>query len=76
MAKLPKLKIRGLGWDVSEGIRDFEQAKYLPFGQNVIILVEGNAIKSYEDLIRLASQNPHRDKEFLEVKFLELLRGG
>lgn len=76
MTKLPKLKIKGLGWDVSEEIRDFEQAKYLPFGQNVIIVVEGHAIRSYEDLVRLASQDRHRNKEFLEVKFLELLRGG
>lgn len=76
MSKLPKLKINGLGWDVCDEIRDFEQAKYLPFGHNVIIAVEGQVIGSYEDLIQLAAQDRHKGKEFLEVKFLELLRGG
>lgn len=76
MTKLPKLKVKGLGWDISEEIRDFEQAKYLPFGHNVIIVVEGQVIESYEDLIQLAAQDRYKDKEFLEVMFLPIIVGG
>lgn len=76
MTKLPKLKVKGLGWDVSEEIRDFEQAKYLPFGHNLIIVVEGQVIESYEDLVQLAAQDRYKNKEFLEVMFLPIIVGG
>jgi len=39
LEKLPKLKARGLRWDVSKEIRDFEQAKYLPFDNSLMIIV-------------------------------------
>ena len=76
MTKLPKLEVKGLGWDVSEQIRDFEQAKCLPFGHNIIIVVEGQVIGSYEELVQLATQHRYKDKEFLQVTFLPIIVGG
>ncbi len=76
MTKLPKLKIKGLGWDSTEEIRDFEQARYLPFGQDVTIVVEDQVVGSYEDLVRLAHLNHYKNKEFLDIKFLSIIVGG
>lgn len=76
MSKLPKLKVKGLGWDVSEEIRDFEQAKYFPFGHDVIIVAEGQVITSYDDLVQLVDQEDYKNKKFLEVMFLSIIVGG
>ena len=65
MNKLPKLKIKGLGWDVSEQSLDFDQAKYLPFGQDVTVVVEDQVVSSYEDLVQLISSHHYEYKEFL-----------
>ena len=74
--KLPKLKVEGLGWDVSKGICDFDQAKYFPFNRDLVIVVEGQAVRSYDDLLELVSKNHYEDREFLEVKFLPTIVGG
>ena len=76
MTKLPKLKIKGLGWDTSEEIRDFDQAKHLPFGHDVTIVVEDQVVKSYEELVQLVASHHYEDKEFLEVTFLPIIAGG
>ena len=76
MAELPKLRVKGLGWRGSGDVRDFDQAKHLPFGHGMIIMVEGQVIRSYEALVQLAGLESHKDKEFLEVKLLPLLGGG
>ncbi len=76
MSKLPKLKVRGFSWDASEEIRDFEQGKYLPFCEHICIVVEGEVILSYEQLVQLAAQDEYKDKEFLEVELLPLTGGG
>jgi len=77
MSKLPKLRVLNPFWDVAEEIRDFEQGKYLPFNAlNSLIVVEDQVIYSYEDLVRLAAEDRHKDKEFLEVRFLDVFIGG
>ncbi len=74
--KLPRLKVKGLGWDASKGICDFDQAKYFPFSRDLVIVVEGEAIRSYEDLLELVSKNHYEDRKFLEVVFLSTIVGG
>ncbi len=76
MAKLPKLKVINPYWDVPEEIRDFEQGKYFPFCEHICIVVEGQVIWSYDDLNQLAAEDRHKDKEFLEVRFVEIVSGG
>jgi hypothetical protein len=77
LSKYPKLKIRGLGWDASEEIRDFDQAKYLPFGNDdLIIVVEDQVINSLEDLLKLVTLDEYKGKEYLEIKFLSVIIGG
>ena len=74
--KLPRLNVKTFPGS-SEEIRDFEQAVDLPF-LDVLILVEGRRIGSYEELVQLASQEAYRDRESLEVMVLSagLFDGG
>ena len=77
MSRLPKLRVLKPSWDVAEEIRDFEQGKYLPFNtENIWIVVEGQVIDSYEDLVRLAADPRFKDKEFLEIRFVDIIIGG
>ena len=77
MSKLPKLRVINPYWDVAEEIRDFERGKYLPFrATSIFIAVEGQVVHSYEELVRLATKDCHKDKEFLEVRYSEIIGGG
>ncbi|OGO25379.1 MAG: hypothetical protein A2144_09480 [Chloroflexi bacterium RBG_16_50_9] len=76
MGKLPRLRVEGLGWEALGGAHDFEEARRFPYGQNVMVVVEGHVIGSYEELALLAAQPEFRNREFLEVKFLEYVVGG
>ena len=73
MSNLPKLKVKSIS---GEEIRDFEQGKYLPFCDYVLILVEGKVINSYEEFVQLVAQDRYKDKEFLEVTLMPLVMGG
>jgi hypothetical protein len=76
MDKMPKLKVNGLGWSNSPELVDFEQARYFPYCNDLIITVEDQVINSYNDLVQLASAGTYKDKEYLEVVFLPMIVGG
>ncbi|MDH5695983.1 MAG: hypothetical protein OEZ00_05190 [Dehalococcoidia bacterium] len=74
MSELPKLKVKWwtLGSAEEKTTCDFEQAKDIVFGNSPAILVfaEGEMINSYEELVQLAAQDQHKDKEVLNVTLL------
>ena len=78
MPKLPKLKIKRPCGYPAEEIRVFEQAKYFLFnyGSNTLIVVEGQVINSYQELIQLATQDRYKSNEFLEVILASVIGGG
>lgn len=76
MTDLPKLKVKGLGWEDKEEIRDFEQARYFPFHSDLIVVVEDHIIRSYDELVKLLEQGKFKGKEYLEVMFLPIIVGG
>ena len=78
MYKLPKLKVKRPVGHPSEEIREFEQGRYFLFsyGDGVFVVVEGQVINSYEELIQLAAQDCYKDKEFLEVIIVPEISGG
>ena len=76
MANLPKLKVVNTLWDVPEETRDFEQGRGLPFCEQAMIIVEDQVIRSYDELLQLAAEECHRDKEFLKVMILPVIDGG
>ena len=71
MTNMPKLKVLNPSWDVPEEIRDFEQGKYFPFHSQTVV-VEGEVVYSYEELVQLAAQEHHQGKESLEVEFIQM----
>ncbi len=76
MEKLPKLKISGLGWDATEGLHNLEEAQYFSFNEDMIVTVEDQVVNSYEEIVQLASREPFKDREYLEVIFLPVIVGG
>ncbi len=80
MSKLPKLKLRNhLGYSLGE-IPDFEEASSSLFSTNqrirTLVVVDGKAINSYDELVQLAAQSCYKDKEFLEVVLIPVSCGG
>jgi hypothetical protein len=76
MSRLPKVKIKLPSGKPSEYICELAQARdYLNFNEGVF-MVEGQGLQSYEDLIRIASQEKYRDKEYIVVEWLQIVGGG
>ena len=76
MQNLPKLKVSGLGWDQGDELLDFQQARYFPFSQDLIITLDGQVVNSYEEMTLLAASRPYQHKPCLEVVFLPVIVGG
>ncbi len=77
MSHFPKLKVtHWVDAQPSQEMIDFEQAPYFLFNYDVIVVVEGEVIYSYEDLLQLASQDRFKDRDFLEVQLETILAGG
>ncbi len=78
MSDLPKLNLKKPFGYPSEEVRDFEQARYFLFsyGANAVIVVEGQVVNSYEELVQLAARDCYKGKEFLEVQLLPVAIGG
>jgi len=78
MIKLPKLKLKKPFGYPFEEIRDFEQSQYFLFsyGDSAIVLVEGQVVSSYKELLQLSARDCHKEKEFLEVLILPAVIAG
>jgi hypothetical protein len=75
--KYPRLKVESFGWGASVRVCEFDQAKYLPFtSHDLVIAVEGEVVRSFEDICKLAERDIHKDKKFLDVKILPVIVGG
>ncbi len=60
----------------SEEMIDFEQAPYFLFNYDVIVAVEGEVIRTYEELVQMASRDRFKDRDFLEVQMETVIAGG
>ena len=78
MSKLPRLKVQSPFASGNEAdICDLEEAKhYFDYGSEAVILVDGQVVNSYEELIQIAAGENYKDKEFIEVVRLPLIAGG
>ena len=54
------------------------QAKYrFSYGDDALVMVEGHLVRSYKELVQLASRDEYKDKEMLEVELLAMgIAGG
>ena len=74
MSELPKLRFKTP--EGNEEIHSLEEAKSLLFNWGVLVVVEGQLINSYEELVKLAGQNSCMNKESLEVTLIPFIEGG
>ena len=76
MSPLPKLKIKLPAGNSGEDIFNLEQAKDRLNFDDGIIMVEGQTVHSYEELLKLARRKDFRNREFLEVVLRQIIVGG
>ena len=78
MSKLPKLKIHSLYGPESEAdICDLEQAKNrFNYDAGTIIVVEGQVVSSYDELVELTEMEKYKDQDFLQVVLMPFIAGG
>ncbi len=80
MSELPKLKIKKHfgGYPLEEKICEFEQAQNFlsNYWASVIVAVEGQVTRSYEELVQLAALDCYKGKESLEVLVTPAMGGG
>jgi hypothetical protein len=79
MSDLPKLKVKWFVEPFRETTINFEEAKYsLPFGPpyNLQIVLDGQLIYSYDELLQLATAAQNKDKQVLEIVVLSPVGGG
>ena len=66
-------------WIDGQADRDvfqFEQARNFFSSYDILVVVEGTIVKSYEELMELAASAEHRNKAFLEVRMETIIGGG
>lgn len=77
MKKLPELRVEGLGWEIVKETYRFEESQYFPYdNHDLVIVVEGEVVRDYKDLVKLAEREDNKKKPILEVKFLPVIVGG
>ena len=70
------MKIKLPRGNPDEYIYDLEEARdILNFSEGVFI-VDGQWIHSYNEIVNIAKQDKFKDKEFIEVEWIQMLRGG
>ncbi len=74
VANLPKLKITK--WNGEEEVQDIEKWEEFPFGIDDLVVVEGQEIYSYAELLELAGKEPYKNQKFINLRILPLIAGG
>ncbi|MBW1804136.1 MAG: hypothetical protein JRJ85_25805 [Deltaproteobacteria bacterium] len=77
MSRFPKLKVtHRMDGQASQEMIDFEQAPRFLFNYDVVVAVEGEVVRSYEELVQMASEDGFRDRDFLDVHMETMITGG
>ncbi len=72
---MPKLLIKVFG-DPGEDMCELEEARYLIDFEDRIIVIDGQQIRSYDELATVVSQEKYRNQEFIEVVQVPAVTGG
>ena len=73
---LPKIKIKLPPGYPEEEALPFEEAKKRLDFERGMFLVEGQRVHSYNELVRIASQDKYREQEYLEIIAVLFIAGG
>ena len=78
MTALPKLRVRLPSDHEPQDVYSVEEARYrFNWGRDpFLVVVEGQYVSSFEELLDLARQDRFKGREFLEVEVQPLLAGG
>jgi PDZ domain-containing secreted protein len=72
---MPKLLIKFFG-DPGEDLCELEDAKYLLDFADRIVIVDGQEIRSYDELVKIVEQDKYRNQEIIEVVQIPAMTGG
>jgi hypothetical protein len=72
---MPRFKVKFFG-DPGEDICELEEVKYLFNFTDRIIVVDGQTVYFYDDLVVLVSQEKYKDQEFIEIVQVPMIEGG
>ncbi len=72
---MPRLLIKVFG-EPGEDICELEEAKYLLDFANRIIVIDGHGVRSYDELVKIVSQEKYSNQEFVEVVQIPAIAGG
>jgi hypothetical protein len=76
MSPPPKLKIKLPKGSPGEYIYDLEEARNVLNFSEGIFIVEGKSVHSYDALLKIVMQDKLKDREYIEVKWLQMIGGG
>jgi hypothetical protein len=72
---MPKIKLRYFG-DPDGDICELEEVRYLFDFPYRIIVVDGQAVNSYDQLVQIVSQKKFSGQEFIEIVQVPNIEGG
>ena len=72
---MPKLLVKVFG-DPGEDVYELEDARFLLVFTDRIVMVDGQEVHSYEELVQIASREIYKDQEFIEVVQIPAVQGG
>ncbi len=71
-----KLRIK-VPFGHTESVVDIEEAELWSYDDATgLVVVENQLVRSYDELIALASRKPYQDKEILDAYFVASMTGG
>ena len=74
--RLPKIKIKLPPGYPEEEPFDLEEAGTRLNFKSGVIAVDGQRVRSYDDLVKLAAQEKYRDREYIEAVVALFMAGG
>jgi len=72
---MPRLLVKFFG-DPGEDVCELEDARYLIDFTDRIVVVDEQEIRSYDELVKIVSQEKYRDQEIIEVVQIPAITGG
>ena len=72
---MPRFKVKFFG-EPGEDICELEEVKHLFSFTDRIIVVDSQAVYSYDALVEIAAQQKYKDQEFIEIVQVPNIEGG
>ncbi len=72
---MPKLLVKVFG-DPGEDIYALEEVKYLFNFADQIVVIDGQNVRSYDELVKIVSEERYRNQELIEVVQIPAITGG